>query len=288
MQLGSSMRRRRGRGDDEAPRASPRSPRGARSKGRREGRGVRLLAFAAGVVVLGFGVGWLVATRVLFPPPPPPGDYYEVPDVYGLEAGEAARRIQGVGLTLGLVDHYRHPAADSGRVVGQDPLPGQLAAPGEPVRISVSLGIELRAVPNVAQLRADRARLMLETSGFMVVVDSVESRQPRGRVISIEPPPGSQLAVPGEVRLAISVGPPQVGMPLVIGLEEAQARDTLQALGFLLSAVEEAFGFDAQEGQVVGQDPPAGRQMELGSAVRIVIGREGQRPDTLPAPAPPR
>jgi serine/threonine-protein kinase len=234
-------------------------------------------------VAVGFGVGWLLATRVLFPPPPPPGDLFEVPDVYGLDAAEAQRRIEGAGLALGLVDDFRHPAVDSGRVVGQDPLPGQLAEPGETVRISISLGIELRAVPDVAQLRADRARLMLETSGFMVVVDSVESPEPRGRVISIDPPPGSQVPVPGEVQLAVSVGPPQVGMPLVMGMEEMQARDTLQALGFL-SEVEEAFEMEAQEGRVVDQDPPAGRLMELGAAVRIVIGREGPRPDTVPPP----
>lgn len=249
---------------------------------------MRLAGVALAVALVGAAAGWVVATRVLFPPPPPPGDLYEVPDLYGMTASEALERIRGVGLSPGSIDAFRHPSLDSGLVIGQDPLPGQLAQPGDSVRISMSLGVELRAVPEVTQLRADRARLMLETTGFSVVVDSVQSQEPRGRVISLDPPAGSQITVPGEVRLTVSVGPPQVEMPTVLGMLEVQARDTLQALGFVVAEIEEAFGFDAADGQVVGQDPPPGRLLELGSAVRIVVGRPGEGPDTLRAPGRPR
>lgn len=284
MQLGSSIRRRRGKGGRGGGGAPEGGARPASAAGPR--RGLRLFGAALVVMGVGLGTGWLVATRVLFPPPPPPGDLYEVPDVYALAGDEARQRVLAAGLQVGEVDAFRHPAVDSGAVVGQDPLPGQLAEPGDSVRLSLSLGVEMRAVPTVMQLRADRARLVLETSGFEVTVDSVQSPQPRGRVISLDPTSGTLVAMPGQVRLTVSVGPPQVAMPLVIGMEEAVARDSLQALGFLLGDVGEAYGFDAEGGRVVGQDPPAGRMMELGSAVRIVIGRGGVPADTTGSQPP--
>jgi serine/threonine-protein kinase len=170
---------------------------------------------------------------------------------------------------------------DSGRVVGQDPLPGQLAAPGRAVRLSLSLGVDQRTVPEVSHLRGDHAHQRLEGSGFVVVLDSVQSDRPRGRVILVDPPAGTPLAAPGEVHLVVSIGPPQVAMPNLLGLPEPLARDTVVALGFTLVEIGEAFGFEEEEGRVVGQDPPQDQMLERGSAVRIVIGRRGQRPDTV-------
>jgi serine/threonine-protein kinase len=235
----------------------------------------------AGALAVGVGAGWLIATRLIFPSPPPPGDLYVVPDLYGVELDDATRRVEGAGLALGPVDSFRHPSVDSGRVIGQDPLPGQLAAPGRVVRISVSLGVDRRTIPEVSHLRGDRAQQRLEGAGFVVIVDSVQSDDPRGRVVSIDPPAGTPLAAPGEVRLQVSIGPPQVAMPSLLGMPEAQARDTLLALGFTLTRVDDQYGFVEEEGRVVGQNPPPEQTLDRGSAVTIVIGRRGQRPDTI-------
>jgi serine/threonine-protein kinase len=280
MKLGSSMRRRRGRKEEPS---WLEQVGGLEGGGREQGRGgPRMALIAASVAVIGTGVGWVVATRVVFPAPPPPGDLYAVPDLYDVDLADATRRIEEAGLTLGPVDQFQHPAVDSGRVMGQDPLPGQLAVPGRAVRVSVSMGAELRAVPEVGYLRGEQAHARLEESGFVVLLDSVESSEPRGRVVSLDPPAGTRLGVPAEVHLRVSVGPPQVAMPALLGLLESQARDSLQVLGFELSAVEDQFGLEAEDGKVVGQDPSPGQVVDSGSPVRLVIGRRGPRRDTIP------
>jgi serine/threonine-protein kinase len=181
-----------------------------------------------------------------------------------------------------LVDVFRHPTADSGRVVGQDPLPGQLARPGDSVRVSVSLGAQRRPVPDVSYLRADRARVALEAAGFSVALDSVQADQPRGAVVSIEPAPGTRVPVPGEVRLVVSVGPPQVVMPTLVGLEESVARDTLAALGLLITRVDEISSAGPESARVIAQDPPAEQLVFRGSQVRVTVIRRIPRPDTVP------
>lgn len=234
---------------------------------------LRLLAWAGGVGLFGLLLGYTVATRILFPAPPPPPDLEAVPDLRGGTLDLARNLAEAADLRIGQVEYLRHPEADSGLVLGQSPLPGQLAPPGDSVRVTVSLGPEVRTVPAVSRLAADQAVTLLRATGFRVRVDSVESVLPRGRILWVEPGEGDELALPGVVGLRVSLGPPLVSMPSVLGMSEDVARDTLDALGLVVSEAEEVFRFGRDQGRVVGQDPPAEELVERGTAVRLVVGR---------------
>ena len=275
MKLGSSLRRRRGQ-----RRAKPVAGSGAGSRFDRlvtRLRGIdRRVGWATGVSLAGLMFGYLTATQLLFPAPPPPGELHTVPDTRGMTVAEAEAAILESGLESGELDRLSHPTVDSGRVVGQAPLPGQLAAPRRPVRLTVSLGAERGRVPEVMRLRADRAESVLEATGLVVQVDSVESRLPRGRVVAVLPVEGTEVTLPSEVRLTVSLGPPTVLTPVLLGLSERQARDTLAALGLTVTSVEEVFRFGRDQGRVVGQEPPPDRRLERGDGVRLLVGRRGR------------
>lgn len=269
MKLGGSLERRRGR----------KRPFARGEPGERRGLGFdvdgRLLAIIGGMVVAGWFVGYVVATRMVFPAPPPPTDLTQVPDVRGIGLATAQERLAGVGLTVGEVDSLLHPSVAQGLVLGQSPLPGQLARPDTPVRVTVSLGPQTRSVPDVRALEVDRARTVLETSGFLVSVDTMESEVERGRVIDVFPPPESVIPLPSQVRLVVSTGPPVVVMPFVLGLEEEEARMLLDSLGLFVSEVEEVFRFGRDQGIVVQQEPASDMELERGSSVRLQVGRRG-------------
>jgi len=238
-------------------------------------RGRTLVFAVAGLAVAGWFVGYVISTRVVFPAPPPPGDLFEVPDLRGLGTASASERLAGVGLDLGPVDSLQHPSVAAGLVLGQSPLPGQLASPETPIRVTVSTGPQMRAVPDVVALEQERARVVLETSGFVVNLDTAESEEPRGRVIEVTPPPESVVALPAQVRVLVSTGPPVVPMPLVLGLEQAEAEAMLDSLGLVVSEVEEVFRFGRDQGIVVEQEPAADTELQRGSAVRLKVGRRG-------------
>src|SRR5690606_18696374 len=122
------------------------------------------------------------------------------------------------------------------------------------------------------------ARVVLEAAGFLVQQDSVESDEPRGRVVGVEPAVGTQLPMPGDVRLMVSEGPPQVLMPSVTGLTEEEARELLETLGLLVSVSDGPVPDGGEAGRVVEQVPAAEEPLERGSAVRIVVGRGGEPP----------
>ena len=265
--LGGSVRRRRGGRKSRPPAdADP-------------GGGVvawlRLVAWGVGLALGAFLLGYGVATLVIFPAPDPPEDLLEVPDLQGSSVAAAAEALRERGLVVGALDSLRHPSLDSGRVVGQAPLPGQLARPEAVVRLTVSMGPERRAVPDVARLRGDRALRLLEATGFAVTVDSVQSDAPAGSVLEMDPEAGTELPLPGRVELTVSLGPPRVAMPDLLGMSEEAAIDTLGALGLPVAAVDTVFRFGRDRGLVVEQAPPADSLLERGTAVRLSVGRRG-------------
>jgi eukaryotic-like serine/threonine-protein kinase len=271
MRLGGSLRRSRG-GRKRKP---SRSDGGAASEGSQRPWS-RIWATAAGLAVVGWLGGYLVATQLLFPAPPPPGDLFEVPDVRGMGLATARERLAGAGLTLGPIDSLLHPSVVESLILGQSPLPGQIARPETPVRVTISLGPQLRSVPDVSGLDEDQARTVLETSGFVISIDTVQAELPRGRVVETLPPPDSVVPLPAEIRMIVSTGPPLVSMPLVLGLEEAEAVQLLDSLGLVVSEVQEVFRFGRDQGIVVEQEPAADMELERGSEVRLSVGRRAR------------
>ena len=259
--------------DTPAPAPAPAAPTRPRGSGWLNGR--TLFVGLALVVIGGWFGGYALATQVFFPAPPPPGDLYEVPDVRGLGLASAEERLAGAGLELGGTDSITHPSVAAGLVLGQSPLPGQVSRPDSPVRITLSIGPQLRSVPDVLRLDETRARVVLETSGFVVDVDTMEADEPRGQVVEVSPPPDSVVALPAAVTLVVSAGPPVVLMPLVLGLDQMEAEVLLDSLGLDVTDVEEVFRFGRDQGIVVEQEPAADTELQRGSGVRLKVGRRG-------------
>lgn len=239
-------------------------------------RGGNVIIGVLGLALVGWLFGYVIATQVVFPAPPPPGDLFEVPDLRGLGLASASERLAGVGFEVGTVDSLQHPSVASGLVLGQSPLPGQLLQPERPVRITVSTGPQTRPVPDVLGLNGDRARIVLETSGFIVTLDTMEAEAPRGEVVSLSPGPEEEVALPAEVRVLVSAGPPVVDMPYLLGMERVEAEALLDSLGLVVSDVEEVFRFGRDQGIVVEQEPAAETELERGSGVRLTVGRGGR------------
>ena len=212
---------------------------------------------------------------MLYPAPPPPADLVEVPDLRGVALAAGGERLAAAGLVLGPVDSLRHPSMPSGLVLGQSPLAGQLALPGTEVRVTRSLGPQTRPVPDVLNVDASTAVVVLETGGFQVRVDTVESGIPRGRVVATRPAANAVVAVPAQIRLSVSMGRPLVLMPQLLGMDELRAMAVLDSLGLVLGTVEEVVRPASELGTVVEQAPPADTPLERGSAVRLAVGRQG-------------
>ncbi len=229
------------------------------------------------VMGVGLSAGYLVATTFFFRPPAPPPELQGVPEVRGQTLGLATVALADLGLEVGRVDSIRHPEIPEGIVIGQSPLPGRTSLPAASVRVTVSLGPEVRPVPDVTRLPGSRAAALLEESGFVVAVDTVESAAPAGQVIQIEPVPGTPVAIPGDVRVAVSLGPPTVPMPALAGLNRTAAVNLLSALGLVVSEIDYRYSL-LNVDLVFGQYPGPLTRVEQGSEVRLIIGQRVRAP----------
>lgn len=281
------MRYRRRRGlssswwkrDDRAeggggPEAGGSGTGGSPPGGRREWGRVTAVALVTAAL---FGAGYLLSSWWLFPGSSDgaeAGEVVEVPELVGLTVEEARGALEAADLTYRLRSEVSHPRAPEGAVVAQSPLPGQLARPGAPVSVSVSLGPESRVVPDLRGVSDRQARIVLERLGFAVEVDSARSQVERGRVVETLPEAGSEMALPGEVTMVVSEGPEVAEVPDLAGLHVDDVEDRLDEVGLELGEVTydpEAF---AAPGRVIGQSPPPEYALRVGGSVAVRVAGE--------------
>lgn len=271
MKLGGSLARRRRSGRSKSGgEVAEASKRRSTEMG-----GSRLLFTMLTLIVLGWLGGYVITTQLIFPPPPPRGDLFEVPDIRGQGLASARERLIGAGLALGEVDSLLHPYVAEALIIGQSPLPGQVLRPESQVRATVSLGPQLRSVPDVSGLTEERAQVVLQSSGFIVSTDTVAADLPRGRVLEVFPHPDTIIPLPAEIRLIVSTGPALVAMPLVLGLSREEALILLDSLGLVVSEIAEVFRFGRDQGVVVEQEPASEIELERGAEVSLKVGISG-------------
>lgn len=199
--LGDSMRRRRAGG--RSGKRSSGSERGG------AGRAVRLTGIAVGSVLAAFALGYGIATFVVFPPAEEAGDTVAVPGLAGESLDEARQQIEAAGLQPGEILEIPHPDRPRNSVLAQDPIPGQRLRPGASVAFAVSAGSPAVRVPDLIGFPESTARGVLERAGFEVEATEEEDDAPAGRVIAIQPSPGTAQNLPARVLLLISTGPPE-------------------------------------------------------------------------------
>jgi beta-lactam-binding protein with PASTA domain len=130
------------------------------------------------------------------PPPPPPGDA-TVPDVVGLQQGEAMVRIGAASLRPASSGSVHDPAP-AGQVLSQTPVPGTKVAVDSAVPFVVSLGPELVTVPDVLADDEATARGAIEAAGLVVgAVGSGESDAYAVGTVNLQLPLGGQQVLPG-------------------------------------------------------------------------------------------
>lgn len=268
-----NYRRRRGLGTSRWTDAASGWFRGLKFRPGRPGFRPGSWAVSLSVAVICVGLGYLIAARWLFPAPTAPGGekLVELPELVGLETDRARERVTALGLTYEASSEVYHAQAAAGLVLAQSPLPGQLARPGAPVRVTVSLGPQRVTVPDVRGLSERQARIIIEQLGFTTTIVSQDAPVRSGQVLRTAPAAGTELAVPTEVELIVSRGFDVAAVPDLLGRHAEDVEDILDELGLRLGVVSfDETSIDAP-GRVIGQTPPAGYNLRSGGRVAIQV-----------------
>jgi serine/threonine-protein kinase len=193
-----------------------------------------------------------------------------VPGVIGKQATDAVAALTQLGLKA--VPHSVNSDKESGTVTGQFPKAGSRVEKGERVRINVSQGPKPVGVPPVVNTPFDSAAGVLQGAGFAVARRDVDSNEPKGVVVQMDPPANSLVAPGSTITLFVSKGPTESVVPDVTSFSRADAIATLRNSGFKVVPEDEDTDDSSLDGVVMTQSPGPGESAKPGSTVTITIG----------------
>ena len=125
----------------------------------------------------------------------------------GQTPAAATKLIEDAGLTVGTVTEQASPADQEGLVTASTPAAGALADPDTDVDLVVGSGPGAVAIPGVVGLDVEQAQSNLGSAGFTrITIDRVDSAQPEGEVISVDPEAGSEVPLDTAITLEVSDG----------------------------------------------------------------------------------
>ncbi|KGM13170.1 Stk1 family PASTA domain-containing Ser/Thr kinase [Cellulomonas bogoriensis] len=231
-------------------------------------RRAALLLAGVAVVALAAIVGIWYATSG-------PGAYTVVPsDVVGIEVTDARAVLAAAGLGA-TTSEAHHPEAPAGTVVASDPAPGERVPRDGVVDLVVSLGPDLRNVPDDLEGAAlTDVTAALEGAGFVVQVASRSHHDDvaEDHVISLSARAGEELPVDSVVSLTVSDGPAPTAVPSLVGLDQEEASSRLEASGLRIEEAED-YSLDVPEGVVMSQEPRAGAEARRTDTVTITVSQ---------------
>ena len=137
--------------------------------------------------------------------------------------------------------------------------------------LTLSGGAEPVAVPNVVGFNRPAAVQTLEDAGLQVeVVRRVRGNTPVDEVFRQDPEAGTEVDEGSTVTIFVSKGARQVEVPGVVGLTQEEAQAAIEDAELVVGFVGQEPS-DQEAGTVISQDPEQGTQVEVGSAVDIVV-----------------
>ena len=219
----------------------------------------------------------------------------KVPNVTGTPLNVAVTLLQQNGFEVGEVIRVERQAP-ANEVLEQEPAaspPAKQAAENcalitffcskPKVNLTVSAGPGQAKVPTTAGETEAEATKQLEAAGFEVAVQRVNSSSvEEGLVVHSEPKSGATATKGSTVTLFVSRGPRLIKVPVLVGSQRKAAVESVRSRGLVPSVSEEED--PAQKGQVISQSPSAGKEVEPGSTVSIVVS-SGEEEEQAKVPA---
>lgn len=183
----------------------------------------------------------------------------------------AVNRLDDLGFTWEL-EYEENEQVPRGQVIRQNPRAGAKLPEGALITLTISLGAEALAVPDVVEWNVDDARRLLESGEyrFDVLVQQVDSSLPVGQVISQSLEPGEQRQPGTQIILNISSGLQTLLVPDVVGQPRAVAQASIVQAGLRFEerrVPNEVVPAD----QVIETNPAAGTELREGENTVVVV-----------------
>ena len=212
---------------------------------------------------------------------------YEMPNLVGMDYYEAKDTYSYLDLQI---DQTEYTTYEKDVIYFQDIQVGESVANGQAVKVNVSLGVSMAAVPDVHGYNYEYARKILEQEGFVVEVKQEMSSDgtKENDVIRTEPSAGQEVEAGSTIILYVSRGmnSDSIEIQQMVGMTLEQATTLCEYYGLIVETIDEPSL--EEENTIIAQEPAAGEFVEQGSTVMLTYSN-GEDPSgrvtyTLPIP----
>lgn len=143
------------------------------------------------------------------------------------------------------------------------------------------------AVPSIVGMKQEDARKAVEDKKLKFVVFGKEkSDKPEGTVLRTYPAEGTKVKINSDVRVSISGGQDNLGVPNLIGVDLPSAKDILSNSGLKLGNISYSYSDTVAKDSVISQSPEPDSNAGADTKVSLVVSRGPQEkyttvPDVL-------
>ncbi|MFM6977333.1 MAG: Stk1 family PASTA domain-containing Ser/Thr kinase [Micrococcales bacterium] len=222
-------------------------------------RALKILVSGVLAVLLGLGAGWWFSAG--------PGGIQIMPDLSNRSESQAIKILEGFKADVEIL-RQSSKTVPAGTVITSDPSSGSIFWGGK-IRLLISTGPKLIAVPDLGGKTLVEATALLLQSGFSVgKVSSWFSDSPIGTVFAFNGSDGSLIPEESAVDLEVSLG----SIPVVANLDKDVATNLIEVAGLKVKEVSEEYSDSVAKGKVISLIPlsnPIGKSGE----VNLVISK---------------
>ncbi|MEY8409815.1 PASTA domain-containing protein [Lachnospiraceae bacterium 62-26] len=217
-------------------------------------------------------------------------DMVKVPNVVGKTEEEAAKALNEAKLGYKVAERKESNKYEEGTVSEQKTEAGKKVKKNTRILVVVSSGLvgDKIVVPDVSGRSESEAQSMLNQQGFPKVKSQFEFSDTveQGIVIGTTPAANSEATKETEIVMIVSKGPEKrmTSVPSVVGMADADAQNAIKAASLEVGTVTYDYDDGVPEGQVVSQTVDAGKQVEEGTAVGLVVSRGPKPPEKVSVP----
>jgi beta-lactam-binding protein with PASTA domain len=138
-------------------------------------------------------------------------------------------------------------------------------------------------MPSLVGMTVETAQRTAGNLGLiMKVEDKVYSTlQPANQVVSQQPPAGTRIKAGQHVHVLVSLGPPRVAVPNLVGSSLRAAQITAVQRGLSVASVAALPWPGTEADQVVGQDPPPSTATVHSPAISLLVSLSEEPPAYL-------
>lgn len=202
----------------------------------------------------------------------------QIPSLVGTNIEEAKTKLDELKLKYEITEEYSPEGKEEGTILSQEPKyqDNYKINETEVIKLVVSKGIEMVAVPKVTGDAKDDAISKLEEANLKVeIAEEINEKVQEGVVIKQEPTANEQISKDSTVKIYVSLGRgiKEVTVPYVVGKQEAEAKKALEAAGLTVGTVKYESDTTKPNGEVLKQGIDADKKVDEKTAVSLTVNK---------------